>query len=137
DLIRLCEHPDAGDVVALGWCAGRAPLSFVRECGGRGGMGPRETGAFALLPREAPVFPAEQAFLRPRDLRDGVRRWLARAEGPKPKTFGRLPAKSLRIVTYNVHSCVGLDGRLSPARIARVLARCDADVIAIQELDVL
>jgi endonuclease/exonuclease/phosphatase family metal-dependent hydrolase len=42
----------------------------------------------------------------------------------------------LRLVTYNVHSCIGLDGRLSPTRIARVLAALDPDVVALQELDV-
>jgi len=43
---------------------------------------------------------------------------------------------ALRLVTYNVHSCLGLDGRLSPRRIARVLAALDPDVVALQELDV-
>jgi endonuclease/exonuclease/phosphatase family metal-dependent hydrolase len=42
---------------------------------------------------------------------------------------------SLRVMTYNVHSCMGMDGRLSISRIARVIAQCDADVIALQELD--
>ncbi len=41
----------------------------------------------------------------------------------------------LTLVTYNVHGCKGLDGRRSEARIARVLEACDADVIALQELD--
>lgn len=42
----------------------------------------------------------------------------------------------LRLVTYNVHRCFGVDGVLSPERIAEVLGECDADVIALQELDV-
>jgi endonuclease/exonuclease/phosphatase family metal-dependent hydrolase len=42
----------------------------------------------------------------------------------------------LRLVTYNVHSCVGLDGTLSPERIARVIARIEPDVVALQEVDV-
>lgn len=42
----------------------------------------------------------------------------------------------LRIVTYNVHRCVGLDGLLSPERIAEVIASCQADIVALQELDV-
>ncbi|OAI53204.1 hypothetical protein AYO47_05325 [Planctomyces sp. SCGC AG-212-M04] len=42
----------------------------------------------------------------------------------------------MRVATYNVHSCIGLDGRLSPARIARVLLSLDADIVALQELDV-
>ncbi|MGE0126593.1 MAG: endonuclease/exonuclease/phosphatase family protein [Blastocatellales bacterium] len=39
-----------------------------------------------------------------------------------------------RIVTYNVHKCVGLDRRLSPARIVDVLKEIDADVVALQEV---
>jgi len=40
----------------------------------------------------------------------------------------------LRVVTYNVHKCRGLDGRAIPARIAAVLREVDADVIALQEV---
>jgi endonuclease/exonuclease/phosphatase family metal-dependent hydrolase len=41
-----------------------------------------------------------------------------------------------RIVTYNVHRCVGNDRRLDVARIADVLARLEPDIVALQELDV-
>lgn len=41
-----------------------------------------------------------------------------------------------RLVTYNVHRCLGVDGRLSPERIADVIAACAPDVVALQELDV-
>ena len=41
--------------------------------------------------------------------------------------------KALRIATWNMHGGVGLDGRFSPGRIARVIAELDADVIALQE----
>jgi endonuclease/exonuclease/phosphatase family metal-dependent hydrolase len=41
---------------------------------------------------------------------------------------------SLRIATYNVHGGVGLDRRYDPARIARVIAELDVDVIALQEV---
>ena len=41
-----------------------------------------------------------------------------------------------RILTYNVHRCLGTDGRLSPARIADVIAAYEPDVVALQELDV-
>lgn len=41
-----------------------------------------------------------------------------------------------RILTYNVHRCRGTDRRLSPARIAEVIARCAPDIVALQELDV-
>jgi endonuclease/exonuclease/phosphatase family metal-dependent hydrolase len=39
-------------------------------------------------------------------------------------------------MTYNVHRCVGVDGRLSPERIAEVIASCQVDIVALQELDV-
>jgi endonuclease/exonuclease/phosphatase family metal-dependent hydrolase len=41
-----------------------------------------------------------------------------------------------RILTYNVHRCLGTDGRLSPERIADVIAAYEPDVVALQELDV-
>src|ERR1700712_4677041 len=41
-----------------------------------------------------------------------------------------------RIVTYNVHRCVGNDRRLNVSRIADVLARLEPDIVALQELDV-
>jgi endonuclease/exonuclease/phosphatase family metal-dependent hydrolase len=42
---------------------------------------------------------------------------------------------SIRIMTYNVHGCLGMDGRLSPQRIAKVIGNADVDIVAIQELD--
>lgn len=42
--------------------------------------------------------------------------------------------KKIRIVTYNIHKCVGLDRRFSPARIVRVLRELDADIVALQEV---
>jgi endonuclease/exonuclease/phosphatase family metal-dependent hydrolase len=41
-----------------------------------------------------------------------------------------------RIVTYNVHRCVGTDRRLDVARVAAVLASLRPDIVALQELDV-
>jgi endonuclease/exonuclease/phosphatase family metal-dependent hydrolase len=40
----------------------------------------------------------------------------------------------IRVATYNVHKCRGLDRRTDPARIAAVIAELDADVVAIQEI---
>ena len=40
----------------------------------------------------------------------------------------------MRIATYNIHRCRGLDGRTRPQRIAAVLADVDADVVALQEV---
>lgn len=43
-------------------------------------------------------------------------------------------AVRLRVATYNVHKCKGLDQRTRPERIARVLRELKADVIALQEV---
>jgi len=40
----------------------------------------------------------------------------------------------VRIATYNVHRCRGMDRRVAPARIVEVLRDIDADVIALQEV---
>ena len=41
---------------------------------------------------------------------------------------------SIRITTYNIHKCRGLDRRVRPRRIADVLKQVDADIIALQEV---
>lgn len=42
----------------------------------------------------------------------------------------------LKILSYNVHSCIGTDRKLDPARIAEVIAAEQPDIIGLQELDV-
>jgi len=37
------------------------------------------------------------------------------------------------VASYNVHKCVGTDGRFSPGRVAAVVKEIDADIIALQE----
>jgi endonuclease/exonuclease/phosphatase family metal-dependent hydrolase len=46
------------------------------------------------------------------------------------------PVAKIRVMTYNVHSCRGLDARVLPERIARVIEQYNPDLIALQELDV-
>ncbi|MFC5374082.1 endonuclease/exonuclease/phosphatase family protein [Brevundimonas faecalis] len=41
-----------------------------------------------------------------------------------------------RLVTYNVHRCVGVDRKLDVSRIADVLAALQPDIVCLQELDV-
>lgn len=48
----------------------------------------------------------------------------------------RSAADALVVVSWNVHSCVGHDGRCDPERVAAALCALDADVIALQEVDV-
>src|SRR5581483_11702250 len=40
----------------------------------------------------------------------------------------------LRVATYNVHKCRGMDGRVRPDRVAEVLSEIDADIVALQEV---
>lgn len=42
----------------------------------------------------------------------------------------------MRLVTYNVHSCVGTDRKLDAERVAGVLAALEPDIVCLQELDV-
>jgi endonuclease/exonuclease/phosphatase family metal-dependent hydrolase len=50
-------------------------------------------------------------------------------------TSSRAPRR-LKLLTYNVHSCIGTDRRLMPERIAEVIAQAKPDIIGLQELDV-
>jgi endonuclease/exonuclease/phosphatase family metal-dependent hydrolase len=46
-----------------------------------------------------------------------------------------LGSDCLRISTYNIHRCVGMDGREDAPRVARVLAELNCDTIGLQEVD--
>lgn len=49
-----------------------------------------------------------------------------------------IPEKAVRsfsVASYNIHRCVGLDGRSDPGRIARIIREIDADIIGLQEVD--
>jgi endonuclease/exonuclease/phosphatase family metal-dependent hydrolase len=41
---------------------------------------------------------------------------------------------SVRVVTYNIHSCIGVDQRYDPSRISTVLRAIDADIACLQEV---
>ncbi len=43
----------------------------------------------------------------------------------------------LAVATWNVHRCVGADGRRDPDRVARALRALDCDVVGLQEVDCL
>ena len=136
--VQMCHHPDSGDFVISGWRLDGIPMTFPIENGTHGGMGSEETQGFALLPLAAPVPNSDNSFIRPIDLREGAlaaleKKPLYRMQRPlKPMPTG-FP---LRVMTYNVHSCIGMDGEISTRRIARIIAQYDPDIVALQELDV-
>ncbi len=146
ELVDLCHHKDAGEFILCGWRYGVPALSFPVENGAHGGAGPEETNAFALIPADAPLPVTGRDYLRASDLRCAALHFLGRTghkTAERQKRMGessagvRIVARdTLRVMTYNVHSCIGMDGKLSPERIARVIARCAPDVVALQELDV-
>lgn len=45
------------------------------------------------------------------------------------------PPATLRVLTWNVHGCVGRDGVCDPDRVARVLEAVQPDISALQEID--
>ncbi|HEX4997983.1 MAG TPA: endonuclease/exonuclease/phosphatase family protein, partial [Terriglobia bacterium] len=44
------------------------------------------------------------------------------------------PCPVVRVATYNIHKCRGMDGRVRPDRIVAVLAEVNADIVALQEV---
>lgn len=134
DLVALCHHAQAGDIVIAGWARDTAPLSFAIENGAHGGFGPTETRGVALLDAAAPLPLRPYVHVRASDVRAAALVALGRSEAlprvPRPH------APALRVMSYNVHACRGMDGTTSTARIARVIAQGAPDVVALQELDV-
>ncbi len=134
DLARLGRHPDSGDLVLSGWAPGRPPLTFPLENGAHGGPGKEETRGFALLP---PRVRDDAPFLRPLDLREAAFEILDRSTSPRSRRSRPSgdQAPSLRVLTYNIHACMGMDGKTSPDRTARVIGSLTPDVVALQEVD--
>lgn len=54
--------------------------------------------------------------------------------GQSPTAAG-MGEPGMLVASYNVHKCVGADGRFDPERTFRVIHEIDADVIALQEAD--
>jgi endonuclease/exonuclease/phosphatase family metal-dependent hydrolase len=137
ELVTLCHHPAAGDFVLSGWQRDGPIITFGFENGAHAGPAPDELSGFAVVPEDAPFAPREgRTFMRGLDLREAALVHLKRSPTPlRPRPMKR-SAECLRVLTYNVHSCVGMDGRMSPSRIARVIARYGPDIVALQELDV-
>lgn len=153
DLMRLAEHPDAGDLMVSGWNNEGLPSTFVHENGAHGSIGSEETRGFALVPHAIRLHHRRAAdgerYIRGLDLYRGA--WgFAHPDRPLTKRHDHAPApehakapaerqdesgRRLKVMTYNVHSCIGIDGKIRPERIISVIRSCRADVIALQEVD--
>lgn len=138
DFVALCRHRNAGDFVLWGWSRDEPPVTFPLENGAHAGPGLEETHAFALLPEDAPPHRSGKEYLRPLDLHDMALKHLGRS---MERWTSVLPATArdaglLRVMTYNAHSCMGIDGKISPRRVARVISRFHPDLVALQEVDV-
>lgn len=143
DLARLCGHRDAGDLVLSGWDPRGTPLSFAPENGAHGGPGSEETRGFLLVPdriRRWHLVHLDRTGERVRgeELRKTALHFLGRdgvREERVPQHPARGPELSVRVMTYNIHSCVGIDGKVRPERVARVINHFDPDIVAVQEID--
>ncbi len=138
DVISLCHHRYAGDFVISGWRKTGTPLSFPLENGAHGGPGSRETHAVAVVPRSLPRFFREKSYLRASDLRRLALHWL-RKKGTGPAPAASFPVadkrKTLRLMTYNLHGCQGMDGRVLLQRTAQLISLYAPDVVCLQEVD--
>lgn len=144
DTDELCRHPDAGDFVISGWDPAQPALSFPLENGAHGGPGPEETHGFLLLPDRIRRWylthlPATVRRVRGEELRTIACHYLG-DDGPREERVAPHAPRSEadtshRIMCYNLHSCRGLDGKVRPERIARVINACDPDLVAVQEVD--
>jgi endonuclease/exonuclease/phosphatase family metal-dependent hydrolase len=123
DLTALAAHPAAGDLVLV-----RTPLAPPQTLAESESL----LGT-ALLPKRTRLGVSADGELRAAHLYVAGRHLLGR--GSPPPAFEPVPLRPhLRLVTYNVHRCIGMDGRQSLKRIRRILGELDADFIAIQEV---
>lgn len=160
DLMRLASHPNAGDLLVSGWSNQRTPSTFVHENGAHGSLGHEETRGFALVPhavhlrhrrgtsgeqyvRGVDLYRGAWQFIHPdrplakhRDHTHPTDEQSAAATIPRgPLSGADKVAQRMKVMTYNIHSCIGIDGKIRPERIISVIRSCRADVIALQEVD--
>ncbi len=134
DIMEFLRRPNVGDLTAVGWSPWLdVPVSFAPERGAHGGFGPLETQGFVLLPANTPLPEGTEHFIRPLALRAAARHHLGRERLAKKRMWAR--RTNLRLMTYNTHGCGGMDGRVSPRRVARVIQGEMPDIVALQELD--
>ena len=143
DLTHLCHHVHAGDFMISGWDPKKKPLSFPMENGAHCGPGSEETHGFLLVPDRIRRWHVSHLArtkdrVRGEDLREIALHFLGRngtREERVPELAERGEDMPIRVMTYNIHSCMGIDGKVRPERVARVINHFDPDIVAVQEVD--
>lgn len=59
-----------------------------------------------------------------------------RSDTSSPCPDRRCRSGILRLASYNIHRCIGTDGRYDPFRVREVIRDLDADIITLQEVEV-
>lgn len=132
DLEALCRHKNAGDLVLSGWSPDQPPLTFTIENGSHGGPGCHETRGFVMLPM---MVNTQAAFLRPLDLRRTAFSLMKKNRKSSRRPLTRDGKFVVNVLSYNIHSCINLNGKADPVRVAEVIDGFDVDVVALQEVD--
>lgn len=119
---------------------GPSTCSPPRSDSGRGSAttnprSPRNpTSSPAAAPHPPPKTPADHSPPAPPEPPEPPRQQPVRPTSSESATAEGV-AHGLRILTWNIHHCEGMDGKCRPARIADVIARFAPDVVALQEVD--
>lgn len=132
DMEMICRHKNAGDLVISGWCPNQTPLTFSIENGSHGGPGRHETQGFVLLPM---MVNTDAAFLRPLDLRKVAFSLMKKNRKSNRQPVTRDGKLAISVLSYNIHSCINMNGKIDPLRIAEVIDGFDVDMAALQEVD--
>jgi endonuclease/exonuclease/phosphatase family metal-dependent hydrolase len=142
DMVHLSEHPDAGEFMISGWSPDHPSITFPMENGSHGGPGSEETRGFLLVPDRIRRWHVAHISgttrrVRGEELRQIALHYLGRDGLREERVMPRegIPSDSLRVMTYNIHSCMGVDSKIRPERIARVINHFDPDIVAVQEVD--
>ncbi len=134
DFMKTCRHEYSGDIICCGFQgAGKECITFRIESGSHGGVIEEEYSGFFMAPANI----INAGYVRPEDIRNAALRFLGRkTDDSDYAAYQREETDTIRIMTYNVHTCRGMDGRLSPMRIAKTIEQYNPDIVALQELDI-
>jgi endonuclease/exonuclease/phosphatase family metal-dependent hydrolase len=137
DLVKLSRHKDAGEIMILGYKPEGKSVTFFSERGSHAGPGAHETAGFAMIPPG--VRAGNEKIFHTGKLREAVLSVLKREDragpGIEKNISGTGKDLNLKIMSYNIHACRGMDGKVKPERIAEIIALHAPDIIAIQEAD--